>query len=299
MVSSRTSIFRATLLIVISACCFGSLTTVTLLAMQAGMSLVNVIFWRFSMAAVLLVLITWHTRKEHRFNRAAARLMVMGGLAQALISYLSFKALDYLPVGALAFLFYTYPAWVAVISSARGKEALTRPRAIALVIAMVGIAVMVGAPHVVALSTLGIVMALGTALLYALYLPMIHEAQKELPALLSSAYLVTGIAIAFLVVSLMTGDIALPQTPAQWSYLSLLAVVGTVFAFGALMAGLHILGPVRTSIISTVEPFFTAILGAVVLEQGLTLAVIVGGALIAAAVIILEQSSVRAEPAGV
>ena len=299
MSSSRQSILRATLLIVISACCFGSLTTVTLLAMQTGMSLVNVIFWRFSIAAVLLLVITWRARKEHPFNKVAWRLMALGGIAQALTSYLSFKALDYLPVGALAFLFYTYPAWVAIISSARGKEALTKPRLVALVMAMIGIAVMVEAPHVKALSTIGILIALGTALIYALYLPMIHEAQKELPPLLSSFYLVTGITITFLVTSLLTGGISLPATPALWGYLLLLSVVGTVFAFGSLMAGLDILGPVRTSIISTVEPFFTAILGAAILEQGLTLAITVGGLLIAAAVVILEQSSVREEPAGV
>lgn len=297
MNSSRNSIFRATLLIVVSACCFGSLTTVTLLAMQAGMPLVNVIFWRFSIAALLLRALTWSAGKEHRFNRAALRLMIIGGIAQALISYLSFKSLDFLPVGALAFLFYTYPVWVAIISSIRGKEALTQARVLALIVATVGIAIMVGAPHVVALSTIGILMALGTALLYALYLPMVHEAQKELPALLSSFYLVTGIAITFLIVSLISGGIIFPGTAASWSYLLLLSVVGTVFAFGSLMAGLHILGPVRTSIISTVEPFFTAILGAVVLQQGLTLAIVAGGALIAAAVIILEQSSVNEESA--
>jgi drug/metabolite transporter (DMT)-like permease len=296
MTLNRQRIFRATLLIVISACCFGSLTTVTLLSMHAGMSLMNVIFWRFSIAALLLALITWHVRRTHRFDKTAWRLMAIGGIAQALISYLSFKSLDYLPVGALAFLFYTYPAWVAIIASARGKEALTGSRLFALVIAMSGIAVMVEAPHVEIFSTTGILMALGTALLYALYLPMIHEAQRALPPLVSSFYLITGIAITFLVVSVATGGISIPQTAALWGYLLLLSVVGTVFAFGALMAGLHVLGPVRTSIISTVEPFFTAILGAVILEQGLTLAVIAGGILIAAAVVILEQSSVREEP---
>lgn len=293
MTFSRPSIFRATLLIVISACCFGSLTTVTLLAMRTGMSLVNVIFWRFSIAAVLLAAITGRARREHRFDRAAWRLMAIGGIAQAVISYLSFRALDYLPVGALAFLFYTYPAWVAIIASVQGKEALSKPRFLALVIAMSGIAVMVEAPHVKALSTIGVLMALGTALLYALYLPMIHETQRALPSLLSSFYLVMGIAITFLIVSLITGGVTVPETPGLWGHLLLLSVVGTVFAFGSLMAGLQILGPVRTSIISTVEPFFTAILGATILGQGLTPAIITGGAIIAAAVIILEQSSVR------
>ncbi len=296
MTFSRPSIFRATLLIVISACCFGSLTTVTLLAVQAGMPLLNVIFWRFLIATFILAAITWRVRKAHRFDREAWRLMAIGGIAQALISYLSFKSLDYLPVGALAFLFYTYPAWVAIIESVRGKEALTKPRLFALVMAMSGIAVMVKAPHVEALSTVGVLMALGTALLYALYLPMIHEAQKALPPLLSSFYLVIGIAITFLVASLVTGGISIPRIPGLWVDLLLLSVVGTVFAFGTLMAGLRVLGPVRTSIISTVEPFFTAILGAAILKQGLTLAIVAGGILIAAAVVILEQSSVREEP---
>jgi drug/metabolite transporter (DMT)-like permease len=283
----------------ISACCFGSLTTVTLLAMQSGMSLLNVIFWRFSVAAVLLAAISWRAGRAHKFDRSAGRLMAIGGIAQALISYLSFKSLDYLPVGALAFLFYTYPAWVAIIESARGKEVLTKPRLFALVMAMSGIAVMVKAPHVEALSTIGVLMALGTALLYALYLPMIHEAQKALPPLLSSFYLVTGITITFLIVSLVTGGISIPRIPGLWVNLLLLSLVGTVFAFGTLMAGLHVLGPVRTSIISTVEPFFTAILGAAILGQGLTLGIVAGGILIAVAVIILEQSSVREEPVAV
>ena len=297
MTFSRQSIFRATLLIVFSACCFGSLTTVTLLAMQTGMSLVNVIFWRFSIAATLLAAITWRARKEHRFGKAAWRLMAIGGIAQALISYLSFKSLDYLPVGILGFLFYTYPAWVAIIASLRGKETLTPARLFALGLAMSGIAVMVEAPHAEVFSTTGVLMALGTALLYALYLPMVHDAQKALPPLLSSFYLITGIAITFLVASLATGGVAIPHTPGLWGNLLLLSVVGTVFAFGAMMAGLHVLGPIRTSIISTVEPFFTAILGAVILEQGLSRAIIAGGILIAVAVVILEQSSVREESA--
>ncbi|HZK77946.1 MAG TPA: DMT family transporter [Gemmatimonadaceae bacterium] len=296
MSSGRHSIFRATLLVAFSACCFGSLTTVTLLAMHAGLSLVNVIFWRFFLAAGFLLVISWRSQREYPLDRTAWRLMAIGGIGQAIISYLSFKALDYLPVGTLAFLFYTYPAWVAVISALRRRELLTKPRFIALVMAMSGIAIMVESPSAKALSAIGVLMALGTAFLYALYLPMIHDAQGQLPAFLSSFYIVSGIAITFFVVSVVTGELEVPARPNVWAYLLILAIVGTVLAFGGLMAGLRILGPVRTSIIATVEPFFTAILGATILKQGLTIAIIGGGALIAAAVIVLEQSSVRAEP---
>ena len=291
MVPARYSVTRATLFVAVSACCFGSLTTLTLLGLHAGLPLTDILFWRFSLASGFLFVITWRARKEYRFDSTAWRLVGIGAVAQAAISYLSFRALDYLPVGVLAFLFYTYPAWVAIISALRGREKFTVIRLVALTLAMTGIAVMISAPKANALSTIGIAIALGTALLYALYLPMINDAQRQLPAFVASFYLVTGMAISFLVISIVTGNLKTPQTLNAWGLLFALSIIGTVLAFGSLMAGLRTLGPVRTSIVSTVEPFFTAILGAAILKQGLTIAIIGGGILIAAAVAVLATDA--------
>jgi drug/metabolite transporter (DMT)-like permease len=63
-----------------------------------------------------------------------------------------------------------------------------------------------------------------------------------------------------------------------------------VLAFVAFMRGLGLLGPVRTAIVSTVEPFFTAVLGAVVLGQPFGAATVAGGVLIAAAVLLLQRA---------
>ena len=282
-------------MIVLSAGCFGSLTTLTLLAIRAGLSLTNVILWRFALAAIVLFVVTIRARRSLEFGKTAFQLMLIGATAQALISYLSFRALDYLPVGVLAFLFYTYPAWVAAISAATGREALTRTRLIALMLAMAGIAVMVETPAAHLLNTTGICLALGTAFLYALYLPALHSAQRQLPPLVSTFYLVSGIAISFLIAGIASRKLVWPGSLEVWSYLLLLSLVGTVVAFGTMISGLRVLGPVRTSIISTVEPFFTAVLGALVLAQRLTVAIIAGGAMIASAVIFLERSSERAE----
>ncbi len=57
--------------------------------------------------------------------------------------------------------------------------------------------------------------------------------------------------------------------------------------------GLLRLGPVRTAIVSTVEPFLTAILGAMVLSQPLTMRTIGGGVAIVAAVIVLQFRRTR------
>jgi drug/metabolite transporter (DMT)-like permease len=52
--------------------------------------------------------------------------------------------------------------------------------------------------------------------------------------------------------------------------------------------GLMRLGAVKTAIVSTVEPFLTAVLGAIVLRQAITASTLLGGAMIVAAVVILQ-----------
>jgi drug/metabolite transporter (DMT)-like permease len=68
----------------------------------------------------------------------------------------------------------------------------------------------------------------------------------------------------------------------------LLAVVCTVIAFMLFLRGLATIGPVRTAIVSTVEPFWGAFLASVVLAQPLAARTMTGGVLVAAAVIILN-----------
>lgn len=147
---------------------------------------------------------------------------------------------------------------------------------------------MVGAPSASAMNITGVTLALGAALLYALYLPELHRAQIGIPAGVSMFYLLLGVFIAFSIASIASGQFTIPRSPATWSYLALLSIVGTIIAFMTLISGLRTLGPVRTSIISTIEPFFTAALGALLLGETLTVPTIVGGGMIASAVVLLE-----------
>ena len=67
-----------------------------------------------------------------------------------------------------------------------------------------------------------------------------------------------------------------------------LAVFSTLIAFLLFFRGLQRLGPVRTAIVSTVEPFFTSVLGAILLAQPFSRRSIAGGLLIAVAVVLLQ-----------
>ena len=297
MTRARQTVAHAIGLIVTSSFAFGSLSTLTVLTGKAGMPLLPAMFWRYLIAAVFLTLILRRSIATDITRHQAIRLIVVGGLGQGLITYLSLRALDFLPVGPLAFLFYTYPAWVALHSALLGREDLTLWRIIALAMAMAGITVMVGTPDE-PLNRTGVFLALGTAFLYALYLPALNHVQRGIKPAVSSFYLISGVAVVFIVSNAATDSFQLPVTTELWVYIALLSIFSTVIAFTALIAGLRVLGPVRTSIIATIEPFCTAMLGILFLGERPTRGMFGGGILIAAAVMILQITSaerVRAE----
>jgi drug/metabolite transporter (DMT)-like permease len=284
---TRAAAGRATLLIALAACGFGAIAILVTLATRTGAPLMTVLAGRYLVGGVILGIIAALAR-DLRLDRPALRVLVYGGIGQVLIAVVSLSALRYIPAATLSFLFYTYPAWVAVITRFRHSERLTPIRLFALALSLAGIFVMVGSPGAAALHPLGVGLALAAAVLYAVYVPMIGALERGLPPVATATYMSTGAAIVLLAAGAVMGDITVNLHRTGWIAIVLLALVSTVFAFLAFLRGLRVLGPVRTAIISTVEPFFTALMGAWLLDQPLTFTTLIGGALIATAVVLLQ-----------
>lgn len=284
------SVGRATLAVAFSACCFGSIAILVTLATRTGARLVEVLTWRYVIATVLLAIVAGASVAERRHARHGLWLVVLAGGGQAVIAGLSLSALRYVSTATMIFLFYTYPAWVTLVSALRGKEPLTRSRLLALVLSSAGIAVMVGLPGAGASNAAapGVALALSAAVLYALYIPMIGHLGRELSPTLTAMFTSSGAAVILGGVALATGGLGLDKPPVFWFAVIMLAVVCTVIGFLLFLRGLATIGPVRTAIVSTVEPFWGALLASVVLAQPLAARTMTGGILVAAAVIILN-----------
>lgn len=285
--STRGAAGRATLQILLSACGFGAIAIFVTLAQGAGARLMTILSWRYLVGGSLLLLVALATRAI-RFDRASLRIALIAGLGQAIIAVVSLSALRYIPAGTLAFLFYTYPAWVAIIARVRHSEPLSPIRLFALALSLAGIFVMVGSPGGGTLHPLGVALALVAALLYAAYIPMINALQRGLTPVATAAWMSLGAAVFLGAAALTRGELTAQLHATAWLSILGLAVISTVGAFLMFLRGLRVLGPVRTAIISTVEPFFTALLSAWVLAQPLTLTTLTGGAFIAAAVVLLQ-----------
>lgn len=293
---SRPAAARATAWVLLSAACFGSTSILTVMAIEAGTALPTVLFWRYLLAAPVLLLAAGGPARLAAIPRGQLlRLVLVGGGGQGLITLLSLSSLRYVSVATLGFLFYTYPAWVALFSALRGRERLDGRRGAALALSLAGLALMVGAPGADALHPAGVALALGAAVIYGLFIPVIERLQAGVVPAAAAAGVVAGAMVFFTVVAGIAGQLTAALPARSWVAVAGLALVATTLAFLSFLRGLPVLGPVRTAIVSTVEPFWIALLGFLVLGQPLGAGILAGGALIAAAVVLLHLPARAAE----
>jgi len=276
---------------------FAAVSTLTSLALAEHVSLYTVLSWRYVLGAVVMV--TWIGARTYPRMPwpEAARFIVLGGGGQALLVGMALSSLRYIPAATLGFLFYTYPAWVTLVQALRGAEPLTLRRVIALALSFGGIAVIIMVPGTTAremaaafdgATARGVALALGAAIVYGMYIPLMGWMQKSHPVAVTSAYGKIGSAICFLLLAVSERSFTMTLSTTAWGAILALTLFSTVMPSVFFLMGLMRLGPVRTAIVSTVEPFLTAILGAVVLHQPVTPRLLAGGVMIVAAVVLLQ-----------
>ncbi|MGH7717963.1 MAG: DMT family transporter [Gemmatimonadaceae bacterium] len=288
MSSPSPSTSRSSALVALSACCFGAISIFTLVATGAGVPLASVLVGRYALAAPLFALVAWGQLRTPLTPRKHGAMLLLGG-GQAVIAGLGLSALRYIPAATAAFVFYTYPAWVALAAAARGTEALTPRRMLALAISLGGVLAMVGAPAERTTDLRGVAFSLSAAVAYSLYILLANRMQRGTTPSVFSMHIAAGAFLAIVAYGTLNGTLVLELPLRAWMAIVGLAVVSTVIGFNLWLRGLAVLGPVRTAIISTVEPFCTAILGFFVLGQPFTTGTLLGGCMIAAAVLLLQR----------
>jgi drug/metabolite transporter (DMT)-like permease len=290
--AARAALWPGTLAVVISACCFGTISPLTVVATERGMALQSIQTWRYMASAVVLMgMARWQRPAPAGAGVvpwSAPRVLAVAGGGQALVATLALAALRWLPTATASFLFYTYPAWVTVLSALRGHEPLDRVRVTALLLALGGIGAMVGAPDAASLHPVGLALILSGALVYALYIPVLNHLQQSRDPLDVSRAIAVGGSAIFAIWAAVSGTLfAIPDAVAFGA--SVLQGVLSAGSFLGFLAGLRVLGPVRTAITSTVEPFWTTLLGVVLLGQRIDIGTIVGGVAIMGAVLLLQR----------
>ena len=279
---------QAVLFVILAAFGFALISIFTVLATREGTPLTTILLGRYLVASLVLLPALRAVASRTADGGDLVRVFVIGGVGQGIVAALSLSALAYIPVATLVFLFYTYPAWVTLFAVVRGLEPLGRRTIVALGLSLGGLVLLVGLPGAAAIHPTGVALALSAAVAYAVYIPLLRVLQRGLDPALTSLMITMGVSLIFLAAGAARGELALDLPARSWAAIVSLGVFCTAIAFRLFLKGLAALGSVRTAIVSTVEPLFAAGLGALVLDQAITLPVVAGGAMILGAVVVLQ-----------
>ncbi|RKG65543.1 EamA/RhaT family transporter [Corallococcus sp. CA054B] len=283
------------LLVALSGASFGALGLFARLAYAAGTDMPTLLFLRFTLAGLVLAGVMVAKGGRWPRGRLLWGLVGLGAVGYFTEGSVYFIALQHASAGLVALLLYLFPALVALIQVALGREHLSRRRWLAVGLALCGTALTVDpGPDA---KPLGIGLGVLSAVIYALY--VLSSARVAGPAgpLAASTVVPLSAGVAFGALMLVKGP-AFPQTLGGWGAVAGLALLSTVVAMLTFFAGLKRIGPVNTSLLSTLEPVMAVVLGAIFLGERLSLRQGLGGLLILVAVVVLARSdsSRPAEP---
>jgi drug/metabolite transporter (DMT)-like permease len=278
-----------TALCLASAVAFGAMAIFGKLAYEAGVGVMTLLCVRFALAAPIFWLALGRARIPVRApRRAILAALALGGIGYATQAGLFFAALSRMDASLLSVVLYTYPAFVTVAAIVLRREAATRRRVAALVVSLVGVALVLAGAGTGSLDGLAVAMALGSALTYSAYILVSDSTSAELQPLLLSALVTTGAAATLAIAGAASGSLDFGFEAAGWLWLGLIALVCTAAAIVLFFAGLKRVGPSAAAILSTTEPVVTVTLAFLTFGEALETPQLAGALLIVSAVVVMN-----------
>ena len=277
---------RGSLLVTASAAGFGLMPIFARYAYSAGLTVSTLLFLRFVLAATLLFGYLAIRRQLPR--RVTARqigaLLLLGAVLYALQSLFYFSAVEHISPALAVLLLYLYPAIVLLLTSALSRRRPPLAAVGAILLSLAGMALVLGRPSA-ALSVVGVLYALGAAVVYATYIVVGDRTSAGLPPMTTSAFIALFAGTSFLAVGTGTDELRFDFPATAWIPILGVTIVSTVVAIGAFFAGMAVIGPTRASIMSMVEPVVGIGAAWVLLGEAMTPLQVLGGVIVLAGAI--------------
>lgn len=284
------------LLTATAAVLFGAIVTIGRSLAVRAVPVSTLLSIRFGTAAAVLAVILVAARQRLRPAPGEAwRLLLLGAVGYGVEAGFFFLALTRGTAATVTLLFYTYPVWVAVLSAALGMGAPGLLVGGSLVAAVAGSGVVVASSGGLDITGAGIAFALASAGTISFFLIGLAALIRRTSSLAASMWIALSASAAHGAFTVLSGTGRLPSWPEEW-----VAILGmgtlTAGAFALLFLGIRRLGPVRSSVISSLEPVAAAALALVFLGEPLRLGVLAGGALILAGAVAASLARGTPEP---
>ncbi len=292
-------------MVISAALLFALNGTVSKVVLQSGITPLELTQARATGAFIGFALVLVLTRRESlRLTRRELPYLIVFGIAGvALVQWLYFVSINRLPIGIALLIEYIAPILIALWAWAVFKEAIRRRIWLALVLAVVGLAVVVEVWSGLTLDGIGVMAALAAAVAYAIYVLMAEHAVKwrDPASLTAYGFLFAGLFWALVQplwrfpterlddsVSLL-GHLERYSLPV-WLLLLYVVFAGTMVTFLLVVAALRHISATRVGIVAMLEPVAASAVAFLWLGESFGAAQLVGGAIVLTAILLAQTA---------
>lgn len=252
----------------------------------AELSPVEVLAWRFGLAAPVLAFVLWW--RGVRLTRRDGGLVALTGVLCVPIGYLiHFEGLERTSATHAALLVGVGSPFLALAAAALGLEQVTRRDWLGVGLACLGVVIMVGRPESDG-SFLGDLLVLISMAIATAWVLLSQDLARRLGAIVATAWILLAGTAAFFPVLLVTGPPPVDLTARTWSALAVLALGCTIGSFILWNWGASRLPAGRAGVFLNLEPVSGALLGVTLLGDTVGPAVLIGGTVVLTAALLVS-----------
>ena len=272
----------------IAAASYGMNPLFTLPLYSAGMSVDTVLFYRYSLAVIVLGIMMKFQKQSFAIKRVDVLPLCIMGLLFAFSSLFLFMSYNYMDAGIASTILFVYPVLVAIIMAVVFKEKVSPITMFSIALAFVGISMLCKSPGGQTLSLVGITFVFLSSLSYAIYIVGVNRSSlKDMPiAKLTFYVLLFGLSVYVVRLQFCT-ELQVIPTPMLWINAVSLAVFPTVISLVTMTKAIHYIGSTPTAILGALEPVTDLFFGVLVFGEQLTPRIILGILMVITAVTLI------------
>lgn len=288
---------RGILFTVLGAICFSAKAIMVKLAyLEFDVSAMALLGLRYFFSLPVFLLIALWRYKNGKFVPLTGRdwgtLLFSALMGYYLASWLDFEGLRYISAGIERVILFTYPTMVVLFSRIFFKKEISRTAVLALILCYLGIFVIAAEAKFFAGEEVlwGAFLVFLSAVTYALYLVFSGELSRRLGSVNTNTLgMIFSSFFVFFHVGL-SPKIAWAELPAGvYGYGLGIAMISTVIPTFLMMEGIRLLGASRASILGSIGPVSTLIMGYFFLGERFTGQELLGSALVLVGVFLIGK----------
>lgn len=281
------NVVRGYLMVIASAVIYGCMPLMAKYIYADGVTPTTLVFLRNLLALPSLGVLALIQSKTLKTDiKKIPYISLLAAFGCCITPLLLFSSYNHIASGTATVIHFIYPAAVVVGVWLVSKKRPAASVLLSVLLCVVGIALFYNPSE--AFNLKGGLLALMSGFTFAFYIILLQRFDNSrIKGFLFSFYIALSSAVIMLVFALATSTLALPQTLAGWGLCLLFATAVTTGAVVLFQQGTFIIGGERASILSTLEPITSLIIGFAIFNEALGVRSIVGSVLVILASILI------------